>query len=88
MGTGLISEIRPVPIYRARARSRVSRGTRVIFTARSWTGEPRIVEPDKAASLGWFTLDALPEPMVPHEAHALAHLGSGAAYLTFGWDER
>ena len=56
------------------------------FTARSWTGEPRIVEPEKAASLGWFALDDLPEPMVPHEAHALAHLFSGVGYLTFGWD--
>ena len=58
------------------------------FTARSWTGEPRIVETEKAAALGWFALDALPEPMVPHEAHALAHLFSGAGYLTFGWDAR
>ena len=57
------------------------------FTARSWTGEPRIVEPHKAAELRWCPLADLPEPMVPHEAHALAHLGSGAAYLTFGWDE-
>ncbi len=56
------------------------------FTARSWTGEPRIVEPEKAASLAWFALDALPEPMVPHEAHALAHLFAGVGYLTFGWD--
>ena len=56
------------------------------FTSRSWSGEPRIVEPEKAASLGWFALDALPEPMVPHEAHALAHLFSGVGYLTFGWD--
>ncbi len=58
------------------------------FTARAWSGEPRIVEPDKAAALGWFGLDALPDPMVPHEAHALAHLGSGVGYLTFGWDLR
>ena len=57
-------------------------------TARSWTGEPRIVEPHKAAEIRWCPLEELPEPMVPHEAHALAHLGSGAAYLTFGWDER
>lgn len=55
------------------------------FTARSWSGEPRIVEPDKAGALGWFALDALPDPMVPHEAHAIAHLGSGPGYLTFGW---
>ena len=56
------------------------------FTARSWVGEPRVVEPEKCAGIGWFPLDALPSPMVPHEAHALAHLSSGVGYLTFGWD--
>ncbi|CAM3586759.1 NUDIX domain-containing protein [Nocardioides zeicaulis] len=55
------------------------------FTARSWTGEPRVVEEHKADGLGWFGVDALPEPMVPHEAHAIAHLFSGERYLTFGW---
>ena len=55
------------------------------FTARRWTGEPRIVEADKCSALGWFPLDALPQPLVPHEAHALAHLGGGARYLTFGF---
>lgn len=55
------------------------------FTARSWVGEPRIVEPHKAAELRWCPLDGLPEPMVPHEAHALAHLFTGTSYLTFGW---
>ena len=58
------------------------------FTARSWAGEPRIVEPEKCAEIGWFPLDGLPEPMVPHEAYALAHLGGGDGYLAFGWDER
>ena len=56
------------------------------FTARAWAGEPRIVETHKAAELRWCPLDALPSPMVPHEAHALANLGSGERYLTFGWD--
>ncbi|MBC2931541.1 NUDIX domain-containing protein [Nocardioides sp. zg-1228] len=56
------------------------------FTSRSWTGEPRIVEPEKCAEQRWCRLDDLPEPMVPHEAHALAHLFSGVGYLTFGWD--
>jgi 8-oxo-dGTP diphosphatase len=55
------------------------------FTARSWTGAPRVVEPDKAAAVEWFPLSGLPEPMVPHEAYALAHLSSGAVYLTFGF---
>ena len=55
------------------------------FTARSWAGEPRIVEPDKCADLRWFPLDALPDPVVPHEAYALASLGTGQPYLTFGF---
>ena len=55
------------------------------FTARTWAGEPRVVEPEKAAEIRWCPLDRLPEPMVPHEAHALAHLFTDAAYLTFGW---
>lgn len=55
------------------------------FSARTWQGEPAIVEPEKCAEIGWFSLDALPSPMVPHEAHALAHLGTGEKYLTFGF---
>lgn len=55
------------------------------FTARAWSGEPRIVEADKCAELRWCRLDALPEPMVPHEAHALSRLGSGERYLAFGF---
>jgi len=55
------------------------------FTARSWSGEPRIVEPEKCADLRWCRFDALPDPVVPHEAHALAALGQGDPYLTFGF---
>lgn len=55
------------------------------FTARSWRGEPRIVEPEKATRLRWCPLDDLPDPMVPHEAQVLAALGSGQRYLTHGW---
>ena len=58
------------------------------FTARSWTGEPRIVEPAKCADLGWFALDALPDPVVPHERHVLQGIGAGGLppYTTFGWE--
>lgn len=40
----------------------------------SWTGEPSIQEASKCADLRWFALDALPDPVVPHEAVALAEL--------------
>ena len=58
------------------------------FTARAWSGEPRIVEPDKAADLRWWPLDALPDPVVPHEAAVLAGIRSGTStpYSTFGFD--
>ena len=56
------------------------------FTCRSWTGEPRIVEPEKAAAMDWFGLDALPDPVVPHELFVLQRLGTGLeSYTTFGF---
>lgn len=47
------------------------------FTATAWQGEPRVVEPDKCADLRWFPLDALPDPVVPHELQVLAAIRSG-----------
>lgn len=57
------------------------------FTARSWSGEPRIVEPQKCAELRWCALDALPDPVVPHERSVLEALRAGTttAYSTFGF---
>jgi 8-oxo-dGTP diphosphatase len=55
------------------------------FTARSWSGEPTIIEPDKNAELRWCPLDDLPDPVVPHELLALHSLGTPEKYLTFGF---
>lgn len=33
------------------------------FLARHISGEPRILEPEKCTAIGWFQLDALPEPL-------------------------
>lgn len=59
----------------------------VFFQARDWSGEPRIVEGEKAAALEWFPLDALPEPVVPHERQVLDALRGGAvpAVSLFGF---
>ncbi|MBW0117733.1 NUDIX domain-containing protein [Pseudonocardia abyssalis] len=47
------------------------------FTCRRWSGEPRTMEPDKSAGLRWYALDALPDPVVPHEKHVLDGLAAG-----------
>ncbi|SNR34090.1 NUDIX hydrolase [Blastococcus mobilis] len=57
------------------------------FECRRWAGEPRVLEADKSADLRWFTLDALPEPVVPHELQVMTALRTGtlAPITTFGF---
>ena len=55
--------------------------------ARSWSGEPRILEPAKCADLRWFDLHDLPTPVVPHELQVIEALRDGnlAPILTHGF---
>lgn len=57
------------------------------FTCTAWTGEPRVLEPTKTGGLRWCALDALPDPVVPHEQWVLNRLRDGAipAVTTFGF---
>jgi 8-oxo-dGTP diphosphatase len=57
------------------------------FECRRWTGRPRLLETDKAAELRWFDLQALPEPVVPHELEVLRRLVAGSldAVITHGF---
>jgi 8-oxo-dGTP diphosphatase len=48
------------------------------FTATTWTGTPRIQEPDKAADLQWFSLASLPTSVVPHERRVLDSIRAGS----------
>jgi 8-oxo-dGTP diphosphatase len=58
------------------------------FACRHWQGEPQLVETDKAADLGWYPLDALPDPVVPHELLVFEQLCAGTlpAVVAFGFD--
>lgn len=47
------------------------------FTCRSWSGEPVRREPEKSAELRWCALDALPDPVVPHERLVLDGVRTG-----------
>ena len=73
-------------MHRTRGGEAIDERVDWFFTARSWEGEPRVMEPHKCAELRWCRLDALPSPVVPHEAVALSRLGSGERYLAHGFD--
>jgi 8-oxo-dGTP pyrophosphatase MutT (NUDIX family) len=49
----------------------------VFFEVRRWAGEPHTEERTKSAGLHWYALDALPEPVVPHERRVLEALAAG-----------
>ncbi|MER6031851.1 phosphotransferase [Streptomyces sp. NPDC001851] len=55
-------------------------GTRVgfFFEVRHWHGSPRVMEPDRCDAIGWFSLDALPEPMVAYCRAGLDAYRAGA----------
>jgi 8-oxo-dGTP diphosphatase len=57
------------------------------FTCTRWAGEPRVCEPEKSGGLRWCALDALPDPVVPHERWVLDALRDGAVppITTFGF---
>lgn len=62
------------------------------FVVTAWQGEPKIMEPEKAADLRWFALDRLPDPVVPHELRVLeavrderAGRSRVPAIMTHGW---
>ena len=59
------------------------------FTARTWSGTPRIVEAEKCAELRWCGLTALPDPVVPHELQVLRGLlaGTTTPYSTHGFTD-
>ncbi|MWB97322.1 GNAT family N-acetyltransferase [Agromyces seonyuensis] len=49
------------------------------FACRRWNVVPVLLEPETAADLRWFPLDALPERVVHHERFVLEAVAAGAA---------
>lgn len=46
----------------------------LIFVTRDTQGEPALTEPDKLSDIGWYDLDALPEPISAFAKDTLAAL--------------
>ncbi|TWT37044.1 nucleoside triphosphate pyrophosphohydrolase [Posidoniimonas corsicana] len=68
-------------VHRKAAEERVS----FFFTADEWSGEPVNREPHKCRQLSWFSVEALPENMVPYVRQAIQGTLSASAYSEYGW---
>ena len=62
-------------------------GSRVafFFTVHNWTGVPENREPDKCSGLRWFSLDELPDRLIPYCRTALESIAADYCFSTFGW---
>ncbi|MFE5674790.1 NUDIX domain-containing protein [Streptomyces erythrochromogenes] len=57
----------------------------LVFRARSWLGEPQLLEPDRCVAWTWWPLDALPDPVVPYARAAIEGIRAGRPYTELGW---
>lgn len=53
--------------------------------AKSWIGEPKIMESRKCDDLSWFKLDNLPNNIIPYVKHAIECVGNKILYSEHGW---
>jgi 8-oxo-dGTP pyrophosphatase MutT (NUDIX family) len=58
------------------------------FSAKTWEGEPRIVEPDKSDDMQWFSLDALPENTLPFVKNVLEDYKKGISFSERLFEEK
>lgn len=58
----------------------------MFFICSKWSGEPKIMEPEKHDDLSWFPVNELPKNTLPFVVNALNCFKSGEFYSEFGWD--
>ena len=57
----------------------------VFFVAKQWGGEVQNMEPHKCDELRWFTMDELPDNVIPYIREALQCVESGIFYSEYDW---
>jgi 8-oxo-dGTP diphosphatase len=58
------------------------------FIPKKFSGTPRNLEPDKCDDLQFFSLDTLPDNMVPHVREVITAYKAGENYNEFNWEFR
>ncbi|MFD5514678.1 NUDIX domain-containing protein [Streptomyces sp. NPDC127066] len=60
----------------------------LVFRARSWTGTPEVLEPDRCVEWRWWRPQDLPDAVVPYTRRAIDGILAGRPYSELGWGER
>jgi len=56
------------------------------FVAEKWDGEIEIGEPDKCDELKWFSLDNLPDNLLPYIEEAIENYKNKIPFFESGWN--
>lgn len=56
------------------------------IVASNWEGEPKVMEPDKCDDLRWFSVNALPDNIVPRIKELIEYERDGITFSEIGWD--
>jgi ADP-ribose pyrophosphatase YjhB (NUDIX family) len=60
----------------------------LFFEARSWSGTPANMEPDRHGPIAWFEADDLPYDKIMHfQAEGLRAIRDGKTYIELGWGD-
>lgn len=57
------------------------------FVIKKWQGTPIIKEPNKCDELSWYTLDNLPNNLLPFITEAINNYQNKIAFFTSGWNK-
>ena len=56
------------------------------FVVNNWEGIPIIGEPEKCDDLSWFSIDNLPDNLLPFIKEAIENYRNKVAFFESGWD--
>lgn len=57
----------------------------LIFKVTNWNGNISNKEPEKCTELNWFSIDALPENIIPRHKLIIEKMNAGITYNESGW---
>ena len=55
------------------------------FTVADSSQEPKNIEPEKCSEIAWFSMDALPDDVIPCIRHAIEHYRKKIFFSERGW---